>query len=415
MLSLRTVIGALSVSRHCRLGTKGSRSRMHYDINHNFVMQLAGEKQWFLSSLANFTYHGYPAGHSHSRQHYNKNQSLEARDQFPPLAHSPQQYRFTMQAGEVLWCPDHWLHEVKVQRVLCTNCAQTVFTPFLCRIGSNLQSKCSQNAVKIQSKYSCLKSSLTVYLQALTTSVSLNMWFESWGTTFEANMREAFSGFRFRKKPSNKCNMDENPRGCSAGEDRHYETFAQACAVLVNSMQQMLVRLWQVHGESKQLATQSILDTIYDIFCRLFVQRHQGALADSEVDDQGLKPKFKYHGEMLSAFHIKNRIQSAVRKECDDMINHYKYPLEQAFMADEFTTFTSSPSEKKAFEKMVQTLQDVLDVEGLLEANGDSSKLPTLLSPHEGLNELWVSTSAPDTHDSCLLVICSCRWRLSMR
>ena len=104
MLSLRTVIGALSVSRHCRLGTKGSRSRMHYDINHNFVMQLAGEKQWFLSSLANFTYHGYPAGHSHSRQHYNKNESLEARDQFPPLAHSPQQYRFTMQAGEVLCC-----------------------------------------------------------------------------------------------------------------------------------------------------------------------------------------------------------------------------------------------------------------------------------------------------------------------
>ena len=69
---------------------------MHYDINHNFVIQLAGKKEWFLSSLANFSYYGYPTQHSHSRQHYNKNASLEAKDQFAPLVNHPQQYRFTM-------------------------------------------------------------------------------------------------------------------------------------------------------------------------------------------------------------------------------------------------------------------------------------------------------------------------------
>ena len=79
-----------------RLGTEGSRSRMHYDINHNFVIQLAGKKEWFLSSLANFSYYGYPTQHSHSRQHYNKNASLEAKDQFAPPVNHPQQYRFTM-------------------------------------------------------------------------------------------------------------------------------------------------------------------------------------------------------------------------------------------------------------------------------------------------------------------------------
>ena len=209
-------------------------------------------------------------------------------------------------------------------------------------------------------------------------------------------MRTAIATPQFSKYDFDTSGTDNGERGCSAGGGHHAESFSQGCALLINGIQKMLTRLWSARDKKLQtkfpLQQKDMLHSIYSIFCRVLMQRYQGVLSESEVDEQGLKEHLSYNGKLLSALHIKNRIQSAVRKECDDMINHYRYPirsttLRERHLAQDFQYQTTTTIAEQSSEDMVQALQQLIDVADLLEAKGDS---PELLSPDDGISEIWV-------------------------
>ena len=91
------------------MGGPGAKTGLHYDLIHNFNIQISGRKAWKLYARDQqpFLYFGKPGYGHHSEA------DIFASDysKFPRIKQAAA-YEFEMEAGDVLFFPDGWAHAV---------------------------------------------------------------------------------------------------------------------------------------------------------------------------------------------------------------------------------------------------------------------------------------------------------------
>lgn len=96
---------------HCRFGMKGVMAENHFDASRNSIVLLGGSRRYILShpdQCSNLAL--YPKGHPSAR-HSEVNWGEPDIEKFPAFA-AARSNEVVLQAGQILYLPTFWFHQI---------------------------------------------------------------------------------------------------------------------------------------------------------------------------------------------------------------------------------------------------------------------------------------------------------------